>query len=342
MFRPEAKFTDQKQKEEKIVEKTTEVLRKEFLSCLSGKDEELLAGLENHIEIAKNPEEEFLRRQGGLDLSILLSGDSFMETEAEGVVVFDPTTFNPKIIVKVNEGESKKSIADKICHEAIHYLGFRIEEIDAEKERIKFDLPGLEQYEADAFITYRCGPIKGSAIRLCLKTEPNVKLLIYTPSSSDAISVLFWEGAVDYMSKRIIGRLELEGEYEAGYKEREGFMVGKNILEHLLIAKLKLSQEEVMKQFDGYLVAALLGGADDQLSKLVNRITIYEFVEQLYKTADRFKEAGYKNFAERIRNGANRLKMNWERDGTLTTYECFKKFVSSWEKQLEDETKIDE
>ena len=313
----------------KLLKKVAKAIDKEFGEVLSGYCEKVLKDLVDgklEINIVEN-QREFYSKSGGLDFSLFLEGEKAI-LDIEGMVAINPFDLKPKIFIKKEDENNPKGLADKICHEMLHYLGFQLEEARRinEIERIDLSTELLGSYQFEALIEYRFGPIKSLGYLLSLKEAPEVKVFLYLPSADYENSV-FWEGVIDYYNKKIIDKLNLEGEYTAGYEYRYLIMVIIGALSNLYSEKTGETYEEVFAKFDKALKVAILSGNDTSFQQLVNSIELKILIERMKKTVERFaEEEKCREFAEQIKMSLDKTKVSED----MTSYEWLKNLVFNY------------
>lgn len=312
------------EEKERLFQKVVQGLMEEFGPILSGKDETRLNQLHrNTLEVRDSGE--FYRKMGGIDLSTLLFGEeSFPATE--GVVGINPYNFEPKIIYKKIEGESPKAIADKICHEAIHYLGFRLEEISKAQEGVTLpDIELLKDYKVDSVVTLRLGPLHNIALVFALKSAPEVKIILYLPSG-DREESSFWEGVVDYYSKRIIEKLNLPGEYTAGYEQSTAIALTLGAVANIISEKSGRQYEEIKEELDQALKVALLSGDETSFERILSSITPAELQARLKNTSENLRKKGLLELAKRLESSLPE-KLD---AANKSTYQWLKSFIANY------------
>lgn len=323
-------------------------ISKEFDVMLSGKDDEILGKLrDGQIKIlkAKTPNE-FLR-MAGLDLTTLLD---ILENKptfsyVEGIIIpqfFSDRPAEPIIILKDEPQKdvtiiNPKGLADKVCHEMIHYLGFNIIEIlkvengriktEEIKEKIKSILSHskekkgeifaesfeesiklleeilnqiFSEYTIEGVVLYRLGPLIDLGILFSMKNAPEIKvffILFGDPESA------FWEGVVDYYSKKIINKLDLEGKYIAGYDQRFLIQLIMETISNLLSEITQKSYEEIFEEIDKLLKISCLSGKETELQKIIDLIEPQKLYEKMKLTLERMEhEEKYREWANIVKH----------------------------------------
>lgn len=214
-----------------------------------------------------------------------------------------------------------KGSADKICHEMIHYLGFNLIEILGTEDKgvnveeirgkIKTILPSqkgetfakafeecvqlfgevliqiFSDSKIEAVVIYRLGPMIDLGFIFSMKNAPEIKTffkLLGDPDNS------FWEGVVDYYSKKIIDGLSLEGEYVAGYRQRFLVEILIHILSHIISERKNISYEDAKEKIEIIFKKALLNGDEKDLEEVLNSIAIQELYERMMRFFDNLKK----------------------------------------------------
>ncbi|GEM_PF-5315647 len=261
--------------------------------------------------------------------------------ETAGICYIDPHTFEPKFIVIKDPNDNSYSIAEKITHEVLHYIGTSVSEVQKltsqdniyEMESILSSLNEVynTKFKFSEVIEYRTGFLKYQDF-IIVDELSGIKYLLKLPSYAE--DEIFYESAIDYFSKEIVTKIikEMSKEeieeaiFTAGYPSRKMLALCIYNVAYLLKEINQKNYDENIEELEKYLRFALITGDLTQFIQEVNKVRVDRFLERLKELSVRFQEKD-KKFADKIEDVLTKVISKVEELPETLTFDVIKLLV---------------
>jgi hypothetical protein len=260
-----------------------------------------------------------------------------------GICYINPYNFRAEFNVIRKDEDDPYSIAEKMIHELLHYLGTSISEVEilTQENEEKTSAPILDmlneiyrgKYKFSERIQYRIGFIKSED--LILKDElSGIKYLLVLPNNP--IDGIFYESVVDYFSKNIMRKIIKEEnrqtDFTSGYITRIMLALCIYNAAYLLKEFNQKNYDENIEELENFLKLALITGDLSGFIQEVNKLDVNTFIERLINIISEFKNMN-PLIRNKMENAVNNVKSQLKELKEQSLFEIIKLLIFEFYKQ---------